>query len=647
MGRGGTGVRTALLGLMACCLLASPAVAGAKLAVMSPSEVRTGMKGYGLTAFEGAAPEKFDVEVLGVLRNALPKGDVVLVRMSSPVLDEAGGLAGMSGSPVYVDGKLVGAVAFGWSYCKIPLAGVTPIEDMLRVREIGETAPPGPDLEARAAAARSLRERSRALAELITSAGRPAERKAAVQAALKEMAAHPFLRGAGLLAGSDALPPSVRGLLPAGADPQLRPLPVPLAMGGRLGGREVFGTLEGAGFLAVQAARAAAPEDEAARPDRPLEPGMPVGVVFISGDLDAAGMGTLTVVDGEDVLAFGHELMGAGATDLPLAVGEVRAIVPSIATSFKLTSTGPVVGRITQDRSTGVLGKLGEQAPTFPCRVSVSGAAREDYAFRIAGHWRAAPLFASFALRAASGRWEGAGERHTLVARARISVEGRREPIVRENVYATPSIVPPAMDTALLPVEALLVNPYRDVRIAGLDYELEVIPGFQAALIESVWADRATAKPGAELTVYVRLIEYRGEELVRELRLKVPETAEPGSRIQVLVCDAPTNRMIKQSLDPGLFAPRSFDELVRALEEMEPNRNLVMRASVFEEGVRYAGAAMPALPPSALSILRHRDVGSRAAPLRTDVVQSVETPWVLEGAQTLFITVEEPAPFAP
>ena len=378
-----------------------------------------------------------------------------------------------------------------------------------------------------------------------------------------------------------------------------------------------------------------------------LKPGMPVGASFISGDLDVSGTGTLTVVDGDAALAFGHELIGSGATDIPLVAGEVQAVVPSLAISFRLTSAGPVIGRIVQDRSTGILAKLGEEAPTFPCRVRIKGAVEEEYSYRIAGHWRTAPMFTEMALDASSSRWEAGEERHTLAARLSISVKDRQEPIVRQNVYATTSVMAPAMDLGALAVEALVTNPYREVEITGVDYELEVIPGFQAALIESAWADRAEAKPGSEVNVYVRLIEYRGEELVKKLRLKIPETAEPGSRVEILVCDALINRSIKRGLDPGLFAPRSFEHVVRVLEEMESNRNLVMRASFFEEGVRYAGGAMPALPPSALSILRHNGTGGRAAPLRTDVVQSVETPWVLEGSQSLFITIEEPETYKP
>jgi len=246
-----------------------------------------------------------------------------------------------------------------------------------------------------------------------------------------------------------------------------------------------------------------------------------------------------------------------------------------------------------------------------------------------------------------STRWEGEGNRYHLKARARISLTGRDEPLELENVYNSYSVVPPSMDLVVLPIEELLLNPYREVEIEGVEYDLEVTRGFQAALIESIWTDRVRAEPGSEVTVYVRLREYRGEQLTKKVVIRVPETAEPGTQVQILVCDAPTSRMVRRSQDPGFFAPPDFESLLDVLTETEFNRNLVVRASFVEQGVRYEGDAMPALPPSALSILRYSGQGGEARPLVTDVKHEVETPWIVEGSQIVAITMEEPAPHSP
>jgi hypothetical protein len=630
--------------------------------IMPVSEVKAGMTGHGLTALKGARPERFQVEVLGVLTGFFAKGDLVLVRMSGPGIDEAGVIAGMSGSPVFIEGKLLGAVAYGFSFCSIPLAGVTPAAAILRVRDIQQEAGEPQREAAKADARAALRARNRDLAELLLSEPGGLEPNPRLRRAVIELAVPPSIAASSSRWELQMLPPAVRGLLPSGVDAELRPLPIPVAFGGMSArGDDLLSLMRAGPFMPVQAPR---PEQGAEAPQAAdvtekratkagdadevrLEPGAPVGAAFVTGDLDISGMGTLTWVEGDCVLAFGHSMFGSGETDLPLAVGEVQAVVPSVLRSFKLSTTGRIVGRIVQDREPSVLARLGEKAPMFPCRVRVKGAVDEEFSYQVAGWWRMAPMFTYLSVAESSQRWEGWRSRYTLTGTARISLKGHDEPLVLENTYTSYSVTPPSMDLLVFPMQALLLNPYREVEIESIDYELEVRPGFEAALIESAWADRARAEPGSEVTVYVRLLQFRGDTAVKTLHLRIPDTAQPGSEVPVLVCSASVNRSIKRRLDPGFFAPRSFESLVSMLETMEPNKNLVMRASIVEQGVRYAGGAMPALPPSALSILQYRGPAGRTTQLVSDIEQKVETPWVLEGSQSLSITIERPEPFEP
>lgn len=614
--------------------------------IFPASEVRSGMTGYGLTTLDGVRPQRFQFEVLGVLKGWFAKGDLILIRMSGPVIDETGVIDGMSGSPIYIDDRLVGAVAYGWLYCRVPMAGVTPAREMMRVLQIDRKAGREQRASAKARARNTLRGRSRRLTDLLTSAERSAEGGAQMRRAVMQMAVPASLRASAAGGRLDAFPPAVRGLLPAGIDPTIRPLPIPLAVGGMAaGGRPLLSLLEGNGFVPVQMVARAGRADATA--EAKLEPGVSVGAVFVRGDLDISGMGTLTWIEGDTALAFGHSLFGSGETDIPLALGDVQAVVPSFQKSFKLTAAGRIVGRITQDRESAVLAKIGEEAPTFPCKVRVKGTVDDEYNYRVAGYWETAPMFTFYALASSSARWEGIGNRYTLTARTTISLKGRKEPLVLENVYTSYSVVPPSMDLVVMPMEMLLLNPYREVEIESVDYELEVRPGFEAALIESAWADRVQVEPGSEVTVYVRLRRYRGDQAVKKLKLQVPDTARPGTKVTIIVCDAMTNRVIKRGLDPGFFAPRSFESVVDMLEEMDSNKNLVLRASFFEQGLRYAGGAMPALPPSALSILEHNRLGGEAEPLVTDIEQSVQTPWVLEGSQSVSLTIKQPETYSP
>jgi hypothetical protein len=614
-------------------------------AVMPVSQLRPGMTGHGLTCLTDGPPQTFQFDVLGVMKGAFPKGDVILIRMRGPIINEAGIIAGMSGSPVYIDGKLVGAVAYGFPYCRIPLGGVTPAEEMLQVREIGQSSGPAEQVLARAQALETRRRTVAELGKLLAAWPDDPESVLRIRQAIVQATVPAILKAGGRASVHGILPPAISSLLPEGAGPELRPLPVPVAVSGM--GRDcapLLSLLGEGGFMPVQGMAGDVTE---ARQDQPLEPGVPIGAVFIRGDMEVAGMGTLTWTDGERILAFGHSLLDAGEVDIPLAAGRVRAVVPSLNNSFRLTNCGPVVGRITQDRQSAILGELGRPAPMFPCRVHVRGTVNEDYAYQVAGYWKMAPFFAFMAVSASSERWEGSSTPYTMRARSRIKVSGLPEPLVLENTYSNYSVVPPGLELVEAPLTELLLNPFKEVHVEALDYDLEVKQGFETATIESVWADRTTARPGSEVTVFVRLRQYRGAEVTRKVQLRVPQTAKAGSQVQILVCDAATDRMTEEQLDPGFFAPESLEALAAALRRMEPNRNLVVRASFVQRGIRYGGQAMPGLPPSALSLLESNPSEGRVTPLVTDSRQSVETPWVLSGSQSLSITVEEPEPYSP
>ena len=618
-----------------------PAPSEAGPAIMPVAEVSPGMKGYGLTALRGVQPERFDVEVLGVLRGAFAKGDIILIRMSSPAVDQTGVIAGMSGSPVYIDGKLLGAVAYGWRFCKVPLAGVTPAQEMMQVWRIDGKASAQDQAAAKAAALEALRARSRDLSRLLTSGALTPELRAQARRAMARMATPASFGSAVQTDEMMAFPPAVRDLLPEGVGPAIQPLPIPLSIrGARSSGSSLIPLLDSAGFMAVEAAGRA---QDPAVADVKLEAGMPVGPALVTGDMDISGMGTLTWTDGRRAAAFGHAMFGSGETNLPLAVGDVQAVVPSLYNSFKLTNAGKVIGRITQDRSSAILGHIGQEAATFPCKVRVSGAVNEEFNFRIAGYWDVAPMLADMTIAESSARWEGEGARYTLNATARIALRGHKEPLVLQNVYASYGVLSPGFDLVVMPMETLLLNPYREVEIESLTYELEVRPGFQVALIESAWADRTKATPGSEVSIYVRLLPYRGDQVVQRLKFRMPDTAKPDTRVTILLCDATINRMVKQSLDPGLFGPRTLEGILAALrEDMDSNKLLIMRASVVEQGVRYDGGAMPALPPSVLNMLEYNEAAGQSLPLVTDIVRKVETPWVLEGSQSVSVLVDRP-----
>jgi len=638
--------RIALFLAVSGAMLASHALDAANApSIMPSSQVKAGMTGHGVTTLSAGGAQEFEFEVLGVMRGAFAKGDMILIRMSGPIIDDAGVIAGMSGSPLYIDDKLIGAVAYGWRYCPIPLAGVTPAEEMLQVARIDKQARTEPPVDARAEARHRFQDRARKIGELLTSRRPDWDSHPQLRQTILQMCVPRVLRAQQAPSAQGLLPSAVANMLPAGADPRIRPLPIPLAIGG-LGSTSARLTslLQAGGMMPVQAASRGS---ETSNTDVEVKAGIPVGAVFIRGDLDMAGMGTLTWVDGNRILAFGHPMYGLGEVDYPMAIGHVQTVVPSLNNSFRLTTSGEIVGRVTQDRQTAILGRLGEQAPMFPCTVRVRGSVNETYNYEIAGYWDTAPFFAFYAVSASSERWEGAGNPYMLDATAKIKVSGRDEPIVLSNSYASYGVVSPSSELVEFPLAQLVLNPFRKVAIEGVEYELEARPGFQAAYVQSVRADRVQAAPGSEVALFVRLRQYRGDEVTRKVMLRIPETAQPGTKAKILVCDAVSDRMVQFGADPGFFEPRDFEAMVDVLEGMESNKNLIVRASFVEQGVRYDGRAMPSLPESALGLLQSDSSDGRAAPLLRDVRTATETPWVLEGAQTVSIAIKQPDTYKP
>ncbi|MFO8007818.1 MAG: SpoIVB peptidase S55 domain-containing protein [Candidatus Brocadiia bacterium] len=606
--------------------------------IMPASQVQAGMKGYGVATLKGTELTRFDVEVLGVVTGWYPKGDMILIRFSGPIVDEAGIIAGMSGSPVFIQDKLIGAVAYGWFFSKIPLAGVTPAEEMLKVQRMDQEGAEEDSEQARAEAARAMREEAEELARLLTEgrdAPLPADR---LDEALMRASLPPVLRARRTAART------LRWPLGDGEVAELAPLPVPLSISGA--GADAAGLLaglSGTGLMPVQAAGGDAAETGGS-PE--AVPGAVVGSAFITGDMEIASMGTATWVDGDRVVAFGHPLLSAGRVDLPMVLGRDAIVVPSIRRSFRISNPDRIVGRVVEDRDSCIVGRLGEEAPMFPCTVRVKGLAGDTYNYDVAGYWQTAPMFASLAVAYSSTRWQGEGQRYTLEVTSKLHLKGREEPVVLRNEFATESVMMPVFEMVELPLSALTLNPFRRADIAGVDYEVEARKGFDAALIRSVRAERLQAEPGSEVSLIIRLQQWRGEEVTRKVTLPIPETARPGTSAEVLVCDAVTNQIIKARLDPGFFAPKSFEQLIELLEEMESNRHLVVRSAFVQQGVRYAGEPMPALPQSALNILRFAGSGS-AEPLVSDQVQTVQTPWILQGAHTVRIGIVEPEPHKP
>ncbi|HYB52767.1 MAG TPA: SpoIVB peptidase S55 domain-containing protein, partial [Thermoanaerobaculia bacterium] len=377
--------------LLAACLtlpaLASgqPARVGA-METLPVEKIVAGMKGYGLTDLgDGRGIQRFDVEIVGLLKNFAPRQDLILARISGTGIDNAGVIAGMSGSPIYVDGKLVGALAYGWPFSKEAICGITPIQNMLDIRHV----PPSPPLPIGGAAS------STATLLSTFASGRFADRM-------------------------DDL---IRPLRPAAENGPL-PLPLPVSFGGiGSGGALVSRVAAAAGWMMVPSGAAAQTRADGGK----LAPGSAVAAELLTGDMDLSATGTVTWVEDNAVLAFGHPFLSMGPVSMPMSRAEVLTVLPSLYRSFKFSASGPILGSINQDRSSGILGTFGAGAPMVPVTVRISSEQMptQTFHFQAVHNSMLTPILSAMAIDNVLTTLEKRSGERTLVWKSLIRTPGR------------------------------------------------------------------------------------------------------------------------------------------------------------------------------------------------------------------------------
>lgn len=618
---------------------------GAGEDIMPLSEVKPGMEGYGVTVFSGSEREEFEVEVLGVTRSIGPGSGVILARLHSPELDETGLIAGMSGSPIYLragsdeEARLAGAVAYGFPFATQPIAGITAAEDLLalRDRDPGEA---GDDDSERMEVWRSQTRRRRELSESFVAGELTVEE--AREERLRDLLEIQSWRERVRLSRGE-LPEGLGAELADGNQVPMEPLPIPVALGGVKGEtyQRAAPLLRRSGLMPVQAGSGSESQGMEMDTDEELEPGMPVGGLILGGDMELAGMGTLSWTDGERVIAFGHPMLGTGVTDLPMVSGNVEAVIPSSLSSFRLASIGSVIGRFRQDRGSGIAGRIGDRPYMFPCRVYVDGDRTEIFDYTAAGYWQVAPMAAFYASAFSLLQWEGIGTPRTMFAIVKIRIEDREEPIVLKDYFAGPDQISPMMELVLDPLTKLTTNPFQEIRIEELDVQLDVNQNMREATIEHVSLPHTTVVPGESLDLNIRLRQYRGETYTEKLTLDVPRDARPGTTAEIVVGDAPTYAMIEQGTDPGFYRPEDLDSLIANLEKRPSSTNIYARGGFVRRGVRYEGQAMPGLPGSARSMLSTGADAGAATPLMEDVTARKRMNEVIKGAVRLTVEIEK------
>ncbi|MGB7220361.1 MAG: SpoIVB peptidase S55 domain-containing protein [Vicinamibacterales bacterium] len=585
---------------------------------MGIDEIRPGMTGIGRTVFEGTRVEEFKVSILGVLENVIgTRRNLILARLEGGPLAAAGVIAGMSGSPVYIDGRMIGAVSYSLgSFSKEPIAGITPIAEMTDATATGGPRPAG----ARAQLDFPLTR------ENLTSAFRRAlnwNRPFAESPRDTE------------LQGSTA----VAGLAGGQLGTLLRPIATPLVLSGFESdlGDLLSNAFSTQGFVPTGGSAGLARIGEMPF-EGPLKPGDAIGVMLVNGDLQMGGTGTVTHVDGDRVYAFGHPLYNLGPTEFPMTRAYVYAVLPSLFLSMKLSSTNEVIGTLLQDRATAIAGRLGPGPRMIPITLTLETdrGPKRTFHFSVVNDQLFTPLMTYVALLNTLGSYERQFGSATFGIRGTAAL-AKHEAITFNNLFSTAQSAVDASTYVVAPLAYLMNNDREKVQVDGIDLTVSSVEEPKTATLERVWIDDPRPRAGRPLALKVLMRTYRGDEVVRTVPIEIPANA--NGALSLVVQDGSRLGLAEQR-ETG-SSQRSVDQVIKALNKGRRNNALYIRLQNSDPGAIVKGELLSSLPPSVLAVLEgDRSTGSVGA-LRSATLGEWEliTEQAVTGSRTLSLTV--------
>jgi hypothetical protein len=579
-------------------------------------ELKPGMIGIGRTVFQGDRLEEFKVHILGVLRNVIgPRRNLILAKLEGGPLAETGVIAGMSGSPVYIDGRLVGAVSYSLGqFSKEPIAGITPIDEM--VEATAQAAPRRPA--------------TRVALQMPLS---PENMRESLRQAFSWM--RPFAEN----------PNDVQVFgtgLDASVGTMLRPIATPLTIGGF--DASVIDPLASAfreqGFLPMMAG--AGGQDTPVKANEPLRPGDPIGVALVTGDLEFGATGTVTEVDGTRVYAFGHPFYGLGPTKFPMTRAYVHTILPSLFSSSKLASTGEIIGIVQQDRATAIAGTLGAGPTLIPINLKLTSdrGTTKTFKMSVVNDQLFTPLLAYVSILNTLSSYERQNGAASYAVRGSAMVK-KYGSVDFEDLFTgdTPSIGAAAYVVG--PINFLLRNAFEDVDIEGLNLEVDASEQARTATLERVWIDGNRPKPGTTVTLKALMRTYRGEEITRSVPVEIPANAR-GS-VSIMVADGSRlSQMEARELQLQPLQTRDLPQMIRVLNQARKNNRLYVRLVTPDAGAVVRGESLSSLPPSVLAVMESDRNGGSFRPLGAALLGQWEiaTDHAVSGSRTLTLSLE-------
>jgi hypothetical protein len=606
-------VATLLCGLLAASgyprlLAATP--------LMPVTDVKPGMLGIGHTVFNGSRVEQFNVRILGVMSNAMgPQRNLILAKLEGGPLAQTGVIAGMSGSPVYIDGRLIGAVSYALgSFSREPIAGITPIDEMT-----ADTAGVRPAMQ-------------RVSLEV------PITNDALATSFRKALSWNrPFADRVEDTRFEGSSP--VSGLSTGQLGTLLRPIATPLVMSGFTPG--ITDLLSSAfrdhGFVPMAAGVGSPTADMVF--DGPLKPGDAVGVNFVRGDFLLGGTGTVTHIDGDRVYAFGHPMYNIGPTEFPMTRAYVYTLLPSLASSSKLTTTADVIGTFLHDRPTTIAGRLGPGPKMIPVTLTLKSdhAPARTFKFDVVRDQLFTPLMTQTTLLNVLVSYEREFGAATFAVQGSMQI-GKYGSVSINNIFAGDGAGGQASAAIIQPLNSVLSNDHERVEVEKLDVTIDTVEELRTATLERVWIDDPRPRAGRTVPLKVLLRQHRGEEIIRTVPIDIPVNAR--GNLTIVVADG--NRLAQADVaEARQLPPRTMPQLLRALNQGRRNNTLYIRLQSAEPGAIVRGERMAALPPSVLAVVESdRNSGASAALTSATLGEwTVSTDRAVSGIRTLTMAV--------
>ena len=553
-------------------------------------DVRPGLHGVGRTVFEGNRIQEFQVEILGVLDNLAPKQSIILARLSGGPLAETGVMQGMSGSPVYIDGKLLGAIALGFPFSKEPIAGIQPIEQMIADSNFVKST--------RTGIAHALTPRSGAfgdLTEILTPLSLTGFTPATLQAFASDFRKLGFE-------------------------------PLQGVSGGTPSSQEYSGT---------------------------VSPGSMISVQLLSGDMNMSADGTVTYVDGKHVYAFGHRFLDSGSTEMPFARAEIVAVIPSLNTSFKVSRARQWVGTITSDRNTAVAGEIGRRAHAVPLSIDVHSTATgtHEYHFQVVNDRLLTALITQTVLFSAIDATERNFGAASLRVKGQVEFEDGLPALhIRDMFISDNALAQQVSADAVVPLGFVLGGGFTNLHIRHIGFTLEPFETKRQLRIAQVWADHRTAQPGEAIAITTLFEGEDGLRMTRSATYRLP-IGSPLGNLNITVSDANTLNFPDFS---GLSqsALRDPAQLIQAINQFRDNDSAYVRLWRQEPAFTITGPSpageLTDPPPSIMLVLADPSGSTTVNPAvtatRGSTIAEIPLPvsgYVVSGAKTIQVEVKE------